>query len=317
MAPPTITLLASGTATAGGTTITTGTLSPAATSQVLVLIFGGNLASAPTVSGLGLNWGAPDAQYDQFAGYRDTVAFIGTGTASSGALTITRGGSDTFSNHAWFVVEVAGTSGKVQSTAGGYDGASDTCTLNYPGTWGADSAGVAFFAVAGGAYTATPRSGWSEIGEQTISGVLGANVQTRASADTAGAATFAGAGGLLRQGYVVEFAGGDSPPTAGFTSALSQSSGALYRTLTLTRTSTPGTNPLSTFTVDWGDGTVNSLLTHTYAAEGTYSVALTETDAGALTDTDTQSITTQHEVTIRVTPAVGTYAEGTLAVDDA
>lgn len=75
-------------------------------------------------------------------------------------------------------------------------------------------------------------------------------------------------------------------PTSGFTAAVD------LKTVTLTNTSTAGSNPITSTTVNWGDGTTNSLLTHTYAVGGEYTITLTSSD-GTLTDDEVQDVATE------------------------
>lgn len=304
---PTISLLTNG--TLSGTSVVTPSVSPAASSQVVVVLASTNLSSAPTVSGLGLTW-ALDVQYDPFGGYRDTVVLIGTGTATPGAITITAGGADTLGGQ-YAVCEVASTSGKVQSATASEAAASTPFVVPYAGAWASDSTGLAVLWNLGGNAHSVPRAGWTELLDDT-----GFAIHWRGTTDTAASADYTASGGegLAAQGYVLEFGSGGPAaigPTAGYTAVVDQ------KTVTLSRTSTPGDAALSSFTVDWGDGTTNGLLAHTYATGGTYSPVLTETDAGALTDDYSEAVTTQTRHTVRVQTVGGGSASDTVDVDDA
>ena len=52
----------------------------------------------------------------------------------------------------------------------------------------------------------------------------------------------------------------------------------------------PGTNDTHTTTVNWGDGTVNSSLTHVYGDNGTFTVTVTSTDNDGASGNDTLTV---------------------------
>ncbi len=86
-----------------------------------------------------------------------------------------------------------------------------------------------------------------------------------------------------------------TPPTANF--GLTPTSG--YAPLNITAnasTSTPGSNPITAYTFDFGDGTIvgpqaGSSASHTYTVPGTYTVTLTVRDSIGLIATSTKTIT--------------------------
>ncbi len=76
--------------------------------------------------------------------------------------------------------------------------------------------------------------------------------------------------------------------------------------------STPGTNPIASYTFDFGDGTkvgpqAGSGATHTYAAGGSFTVTLTVTDTTGVSSTATASVTATAPPTaaLSVSPASG------------
>ena len=87
--------------------------------------------------------------------------------------------------------------------------------------------------------------------------------------------------------------------------------------------STPGANPISTYTFDFGDGVQagpqsGATATHTYTGVGTYTVTVTVTDSNNLTATATKQITVSAApptAALTVTPA--SAAVGTQVVADA
>jgi parallel beta-helix repeat protein len=81
--------------------------------------------------------------------------------------------------------------------------------------------------------------------------------------------------------------------------------------------STQGTNPISSYTFAWGDGTANTgpqaaaTATHTYTTGGTFTVTVTVTDSSGLTATATKTVTVTStavppSAALSVTPASGT-----------
>jgi PKD repeat protein len=88
---------------------------------------------------------------------------------------------------------------------------------------------------------------------------------------------------------------GGTPPTAALT--VSPSSGAAPLAVTANASgSTPGSNPISTYTFNFGDGTVvgpqpGATANHTYTAGGTFTVTVTVTDSVGATATTTQGVT--------------------------
>lgn len=76
-------------------------------------------------------------------------------------------------------------------------------------------------------------------------------------------------------------------PTAEFSDTVSE------LTATFVDASTQGTNAITTWAWDFGDGSTSTAQnpTHTYAAGGTYAVSLTVTDSIGLSDTATGSVT--------------------------
>lgn len=148
----------------------------------------------------------------------------------------------------------------------------------------------------------------------TISGSLGLSIWdgTQTTHGSTGARTTTYGGNQNGDVGVIALAPqSDTPPTAGFTFVRDR------KTVALTRTSVQGTAALDTFEVDWGDGTVNSLLTHTYSVGGTYTITLTETDAGALTDDFSDDVTTTTRYRYRVQTVGGRSATTTADRPDA
>jgi PKD repeat protein len=87
-----------------------------------------------------------------------------------------------------------------------------------------------------------------------------------------------------------------TPPTAALN--VSPSSGQAPLVVTADASaSSAGSNPISTYTFAWGDGSANTgpqagaTAGHTYAAAGSYTVTVTVTDSGGLTSTATATVT--------------------------
>ena len=91
-----------------------------------------------------------------------------------------------------------------------------------------------------------------------------------------------------KTGLIAVGASSGTPPTAAFTAT--PTSGAAPLTVQFTDTSTPGTSPITARTWEFGDGETSTVESpsHIYAAEGTYTVALTVSSADG-TDTETKS----------------------------
>lgn len=106
--------------------------------------------------------------------------------------------------------------------------------------------------------------------------------------------------------------GGATPPTADFTTSINQ------KTVTVTDASVAGTNPITSWTWSWGDGTPDSTGQvpgpHTYAADGTYTITLTVSD-GSLSDPQASAIKTKVRRTWTVKTVGGRSASTTLDVN--
>jgi PKD repeat protein len=80
---------------------------------------------------------------------------------------------------------------------------------------------------------------------------------------------------------------GGTPPTSNFSTSTSN------LTVTLTDSSTAGTNPITSYDTDWGDSTTHMTTasgSHTYASAGTYTITHLVSD-GTLTGTHSASVT--------------------------
>ncbi|TDF39189.1 PKD domain-containing protein [Alteromonadaceae bacterium M269] len=95
--------------------------------------------------------------------------------------------------------------------------------------------------------------------------------------------------GIIDALAAVEAAVGGTAPSASFNVVTDESSNAA----SFTSTSSDSDGSIVTYAWDFGDGQSSSLQnpSHTYAAEGTYSVTLSVTDNDNLTDSSTQSVT--------------------------
>ncbi len=82
-----------------------------------------------------------------------------------------------------------------------------------------------------------------------------------------------------------------APPSASFT--LNQDTSCVGKTVTVIPVATTGEH-----SVNWGDGTTNNLLTHQYAAAGTYDIALTISTSNPLTMQTLCSATLMHPIHI-------------------
>lgn len=95
---------------------TTASISPANGSFLLVAVGRANSTGTSytvTVSGCGLTWTRIDNQLLESAGVqrRELQVWLGTGTPSSGSLTITSGGGENWTEHVWCVDQVSGADG--------------------------------------------------------------------------------------------------------------------------------------------------------------------------------------------------------------
>ena len=85
---------------------------------------------------------------------------------------------------------------------------------------------------------------------------------------------------------------GGTPPDASFNLTPTGSSGALPYQVNFTDTSTAGTNSITSWLWDFGDGTTSTQEdpTHSFVAEGSYTVTLTVTDSVGLNSTHQQTL---------------------------
>lgn len=198
-------LLTSGTeSVASDTEFSTPSVSPSAGDVTfLAVAFNGSYNTDPTVSGCGLTW-TKVAHKTRDGNGRWCGLWRGVGTPSSGAITVTRGGSDTWSNVNYHVFTMTGvdTTTPVRtannaSTAVTPEGT--ICTVTYPLSFNAGGAGLAVFGFGGGNGSATPRSGWTEIADNSITSqqffetqyILGSDTIATATPPSAGYQSFA------------------------------------------------------------------------------------------------------------------------------
>lgn len=105
-------------------------------------------------------------------------------------------------------------------------------------------------------------------------------------------------------------AGGNTPPIASFTTSVNQ----LAVSVNGAASSDPG-GSIAGYSWDWGDGTAATsgvTSSHTYAANGTYTITLTVTDNLGDTDTDSKQVTVTGSTTAASAPSVvsSAYAYG-------
>lgn len=113
-----------------------------------------------------------------------------------------------------------------------------------------------------------------------------------AAAMTMGAATTSAA-------TILTFKDGVNGPTANFTASMSN------KTVTVTDTSTAGTNPITSRSYDYGDGTApTASTTHTYANRGAYTIIQTVSDGVTTPATHSVNVITRTRVLYTVTPII-------------
>jgi hypothetical protein len=103
--------------------------------------------------------------------------------------------------------------------------------------------------------------------------------------------------------YVFKPAGGATPPTPGFSAAVDR------KQVTVTDTSSAGTNPITSREYDYGDGTGRtSSTTHLYSVGGTYTVTQYVNDGVTAEQSTTHSVTTKTRERWRVQTVGGLSA---------
>lgn len=117
---PTVSVLTSGANGVDATTFATASISPTVSAQqdrmwLAFVATSGNAGNTHTLSGAGLTW-ASGATATYAAGARRITSFYGTGTPTTGALTIGNSGSASMTGGVWIVFEVTGASRKDAST---------------------------------------------------------------------------------------------------------------------------------------------------------------------------------------------------------
>jgi hypothetical protein len=107
-------------------------------------------------------------------------------------------------------------------------------------------------------------------------------------------------------------AGGVTPPTPGFSAAVDR------KQVTVTDTSSAGTNPITSREYDYGDGTGRtSSTTHLYSVGGTYTVTQYVNDGVTAEQSTTHSVTTKTRERWRVQTVGGLSATVTADRPDA
>lgn len=264
------TILDSGTIASAATKVTASV--SAAAGDDIVVAFGvmNHWAGPyPAVTATGLTFTLTEERgvggWAQLLVYRAAVAAPFTGT-----ITFDPPSTGNTGPGAYAVVKVTESAGLGQTAQDGYATA-DTQTINYGSTWGAGSIGLAFFMVAGGAFDAAPRAGWTELAEIDSGSDLTLQVQTRTSADTAAGVTWSpSTGGADKYAVVLEFdpagGGGDTtPPT--LSSPTAAQSG-----------STTGTGSVST---NEGNGTLSWVVTTSSTSPSAAQVRAGQDHTGA------------------------------------
>lgn len=161
-------VLTGGTELAGSaTSLTTASVTPTA-GRVVVLV-GLVISSIPTdpvVTGVGLTWTLQRRQ--EYFSPRTIFVATGVGTPSTGVITATAGGIDTWTDKVWAVFEFPGvdttTPLVAANTVSNKDGAGvNPYVLTYNQAFAAGGAGLSLWGFGGGSGTATPRASWTEI----------------------------------------------------------------------------------------------------------------------------------------------------------
>lgn len=149
---------------------TSGTIAPAGpavTVKVAVTEFGGGTApSSVAVTGCGLTWTLDDS-IDNAAALASCWLFHGTGTPSSGTLTITPTGGSSIKEANWSIVDWAGVdpAAPIVQTTHGTAASTNPQTINLTlGALGDAANNATVMATAGGS-TAAPGGGYTELSD--------------------------------------------------------------------------------------------------------------------------------------------------------
>lgn len=146
----------------------------------------------PTVSGAGLTWTLVDVRVQSF---HRLLTFRGTGTPSTGALTVARGGATTLSQMSWLLSQYLGadTANPIVQNIGGTS--ASALTVNYPSAFLTGSAAVDF-AANDNTTSRTVRSGWTELAAVNFAAGEGRLSHSyRLAGDTAAEANWVGVAG--------------------------------------------------------------------------------------------------------------------------
>lgn len=272
-----------------------------------ILIFGGHSYAGAPVSVNDATQGANKDSLGNVYAARGTQPAAGDGTLNALEVfegVVTTGGTCAIRLTAaagnpirrYFFLEVSGL-----VTAPAYD--TESITSLTVSASGAESASAVTTAAAGDVlfvmcmnsgtgYTLSTGSGYTQIDaptdstkdylEYAVVGAAGSYTPT---------VTFTGSGTATVEAAVLAFkAITTTPPTSAFSTSTANGNA-----VTLTDASTQGTNPITSYDTDWGDGAAHMTSasgTHTYTAAGTYTITHTVSD-GTLTNSVTHSVTIQ------------------------
>lgn len=194
--------------TTGATTFSTASVTPSASAVTVVKVVIASQVgtSTPTISGARGTWTLVGSQVNA-SGNSRVYVWVGTGTATTGAITVTRASTDTWGPALWTVEDYEGGHQTTPVRVGSTNGVQKTSTdafITVPTllTMTSGNALVAAFFITGGVAALAPGSGWTEpVADQTVTSSSVLETQYRLSTDTqatvTGSISGAQGGGLL------------------------------------------------------------------------------------------------------------------------
>jgi len=299
------TLLTVGYNTSNSGAYTTDVISPAPNALITVAVIGHRSSGAtdpPTITGGGMaQWDVvATATLDNASNPRKRITVFRAMSAAPGSGPLTIDFPATQSNSQWIVSQWTGVA------TGGVNGAGaigQTGTVNGDAVNGltvdlgsfSSPTNLAYgvFGVESSDPAITPGTGFTLIAEQPSNEGTKSDLMAEvASNDPTVDASWSGLDGA---GVAIEIkatAGGNLPPTAGFTPS------CVDRTCTFTSTSNDPDGSIVGTSWNFGDGQSGSgsPAMHTYASDATYTVELTVTDNGGASSSTSQSVSVAQRV---------------------
>lgn len=222
-----VTLLTADAEGAGGDLVTE-SISPTGPVLMAAFITQGTIAQNPPISGCGLSW-TLCARIADGSNFRALFLWLGTGTPTEGAITVSEDGNE-WDSKSWLVAQVGGASESVIVAENLI--AALSMDLEFPRAIAAGNGAFAVFSTSN-LYALTPREGWTNLLAGAV-GVQGAgNISSawRSDPDTHAGGTFPGGTTLYGIAVELEAAGGAPDTTAPtLSNASAQATGATTAT---------------------------------------------------------------------------------------